>query len=689
MNILFLAPQPFYGERGTPIAVDLALKVLSERGDPIDVLAYHLGEEVSYPNTRIHRTLNLPFIKNIPPGFSWKKLVCDFFMLLKVLDMVRRKRYHLVHAVEESVFLAMLLKAFFKIPYIYDMDSSMAQQLVEKSGWLAPLTPLLSFFEGRAVKGAKAVVPVCEALSLDIEKHKPEKMVILWDVSLLENDPILAEENLRERLRSEDLLVLYVGNLETYQGIDLLLESFTLALKQAANLQLVVIGGKEADIQKYREHARRLEIDSKVHFLGPKPVARLAAYLAQADILVSPRIKGKNTPMKIYSYLGSGKPVLATDLPTHTQVLNSQVAVLAGAVPEAYAAGLVRLAEDAVRRARIGQAGKRLIEERHTFQVFRQRLNVLYNWIRAEVDPAARSLSATTKTDLAQRLPIELYEHGVSPQELRIHYQPIVSLETGRITGFEALVRWNHPDYGLVAPTEFISVAEDSGQIIPIGRWVLHEACRQMKAWEDQYPSALPLTISVNLSAKQIQQPDLIEQIDQILEETGIDTQSLNLEISDRAIAASPETTASTVIQLRARGVQFHVDLDSAGEADLSALQGIPISSLKIDPAFISGMALDGKDSGAVQKAVALARSAGIDVVAVGVETMAQLKKLKELKCDYGQGFFFSKPLDSEAAAALISISGLERLVTGPLVAETGEQIPVQPSPVELISPLT
>jgi EAL domain-containing protein (putative c-di-GMP-specific phosphodiesterase class I) len=266
---------------------------------------------------------------------------------------------------------------------------------------------------------------------------------------------------------------------------------------------------------------------------------------------------------------------------------------------------------------------------------------------------------------------MELYQRGVQPQELRIHYQPIVSLDTGRITGFEALVRWNHPDYGLVAPTEFISVAEDTGNIIPIDRWVLHEACRQMKAWEDQYPAALPLTISVNLSSQQMRQPDLIEQIDQILEETGIDTQSLKLEISEKTLAESSETATNTVIQLRARGVKLHIDYDSANESTLNLMQGITVSTLKIDPAIISSMELEGANAEMVQKVLGLAQDAGIDVVAVGVETLDQLKRLKELKCEYGQGFFFSKPLDSDAAGALISISGLEKLVS-----ETGRSAP-------------
>jgi EAL domain-containing protein (putative c-di-GMP-specific phosphodiesterase class I)/glycosyltransferase involved in cell wall biosynthesis len=660
MNVLFLAPQPFFGERGTPLAVNLLLKLLSERNEAVDLVVYHVGKEIFYPNTRVFRTLNLPFIHSIPPGFSWKKVVCDILMLFLVLSLVRKKRYHLVHAVEESVFIAVLLKLLYHIPFIYDMDSSLAEQLVEKHRWLEPFFPILSYFEGFAVKRAKAVVPVCEALRLDIEKYRPERVVVLWDVSLLEHEQYTIQEDLRARLADGELLAMYVGNLEGYQGIDLLLDSFELALKQNRGLHLAVIGGKEADILKYQEMAQRLKIQNRVYFLGPKPVASLSAYLSQADILVSPRTKGKNTPMKIYSYLASGKPVLATCLPTHTQVLSPQVAYLAGETPEAFAAGMCELAGNPGLRERLGRAGARLIEERHTYRVFRQKINALYNWIRSEVDPEARALPGA-----AQAIPMELYGRGIQPQELRIQYQPIVSLETGMMTGFEALVRWVHPELGLVCPAEFISAAEDTGQIFSIGRYVLHEACRQMREWELQYPTALPLTICVNLSAMQLQQPDLIEQIDQILEETNIDTQSLSLEISEQAFAGNDDA-ANIVYQLKARGVQLNIDYEGRDELSLDLLQGIPVNSLKIDPSFISGVELEGSHSETVQKVIELAHRSGLEVVAVGVETLAQLKKVKELQCAYGQGFYFSKPLDSDAAGALISISGLGRLFSGP-----------------------
>jgi glycosyltransferase involved in cell wall biosynthesis len=174
-----------------------------------------------------------------------------------------------------------------------------------------------------------------------------------------------------------------VGNLEAYQGIDLLLESFAVTLKEKPSANLVIIGGKPADIEKYQKKSGNLNIQQRVHFLGPRPVEDLADYLAQADILVSPRVQGYNTPMKLYSYLHSGKAVLATNLPTHTQVLDDTVAMLAAPNPEDFSRGMLRLIEDGALRLNLGNAAKELIEEQYTFSVFQENLNGLYDWLNS------------------------------------------------------------------------------------------------------------------------------------------------------------------------------------------------------------------------------------------------------------------------------------------------------------------
>jgi glycosyltransferase involved in cell wall biosynthesis len=388
MDILFLAPQPFYEERGTPIAVDLVLKGLSRRGVKVDVLTYHLGMDIVYLNVKIYRTPNLPFIRHIPPGFSWKKVFCDIIMFFRAIPLLLRKRYQYIHAVEEAVWIALILKILFKIPYIYDMDSSISKQMVERYPYLPViLSRFMKYMEELAIRNAKVVVPVCDALHDEAACYRPGKIILLRDISLLHTSNGYSVEDLRSLLSLKGILVLYVGNLEPYQGIDLLLNSFVLALKKStANTDLVIIGGNKEDITKYRSMVKNLGILEKVHFLGPRPVEHLGHYLEQADILVSPRILGNNTPMKVYSYLDSGKPVLATNLATHTQVLTPEVAMLADPDPAGYSQGLLRLIENKELRKELGEAGKKIIFEKHSEQAFNDSLNQLYDWLLSEYE---------------------------------------------------------------------------------------------------------------------------------------------------------------------------------------------------------------------------------------------------------------------------------------------------------------
>jgi diguanylate cyclase (GGDEF)-like protein len=245
---------------------------------------------------------------------------------------------------------------------------------------------------------------------------------------------------------------------------------------------------------------------------------------------------------------------------------------------------------------------------------------------------------------------------AVERQELRIHYQPIVLLKTGTITGFEALVRWQHPHWGLVLPQEFISVAEETGAIIPIGYWVLREACRQMRTWQLQFPEN-SLTISVNLSSKQFLQPDLIEQISQILQETGLDAESLNLEITESVIMENTESSTAMLLQLRNLGVELHMDDFGTGYSSLNYLHRFPVNVLKIDRSFISKMDVTGKNLEIVRAIITLAHNLSINVTAEGLETAEQLAQLRALQCKHGQGYFFNKPTDQEAAGALIAKS--------------------------------
>jgi diguanylate cyclase (GGDEF)-like protein len=269
---------------------------------------------------------------------------------------------------------------------------------------------------------------------------------------------------------------------------------------------------------------------------------------------------------------------------------------------------------------------------------------------RHEVFDSSMQARATTRLQLETEL-----QQAVERQEFRIYYQPIVSLETSRITSFEALVRWQHPQRGIVSPAEFISVAEKTGLIIPIGQWVLREACRQTRTWQAQFPKNQSLSISVNLSDKQLTQPNLIEQIDQILRETDLDARSLKLEIMENVITENPEPVAKMLLQLRDLGVQFSIDDFGTGYSSLSYLYHFPFDTLKIDQSFISGMGINNDNSEIIRTIIMLAYNLGMNVTAEGVETAGQLAQLRNLECEHGQGYYFSRPVDSETASALIA----------------------------------
>lgn len=246
---------------------------------------------------------------------------------------------------------------------------------------------------------------------------------------------------------------------------------------------------------------------------------------------------------------------------------------------------------------------------------------------------------------------------AVERQEFQLYYQPIVSLQTGKLTGFETLVRWRHPERGLISPDEFIQIAEETGLIIPLGEWILYEACHQAHQWHLRFPSDVPLSISVNLSGKQFSQPNLAEQIGQILHRTSLDPRQLKLEITESVIMENSHLSTNTLMQLKALGLELCIDDFGTGYSSLSYLHRFPIDILKADRSFVSTMDLGDDDNSRLeitQTIVLLAHKLGIKVVAEGVESNRQLTYLKGMGCEYGQGYYFSKPLNRDAAEALL-----------------------------------
>ncbi len=241
---------------------------------------------------------------------------------------------------------------------------------------------------------------------------------------------------------------------------------------------------------------------------------------------------------------------------------------------------------------------------------------------------------------------------AIERQEFRVYYQPIICLQTDQIAGFEALVRWEHPERGFVSPDEFIPLSEETGLIMEIGQWVLHESCRQMRQWQKSLQR--PLMLSVNLSGKQFIQPNLIGQIKNILEETDFDPRWLRLEITESVVMENAEAATSMLLQLRELGAHLSIDDFGTGYSSLSYLHRFPVTTLKIDRSFIGRMGEGDENSEIVRTIMTLANNLGMEVVAEGVETEEQLAQLRVLKCEYGQGYLFSRPVAAEAAELLI-----------------------------------
>jgi diguanylate cyclase (GGDEF)-like protein len=275
--------------------------------------------------------------------------------------------------------------------------------------------------------------------------------------------------------------------------------------------------------------------------------------------------------------------------------------------------------------------------------------------IRAEADPSTTYalFEPSMSNQTLERIDMENdLRRAIDRGELRLHYQPLVDLATDRIVGFEALVRWQHPTRGLVPPLAFIPLAEETGLIVPLGRWVLETACRQATKWQTR-PGAPRLSMSVNLSARQFVQPDFVELVGTILAGTGLDPTLLELEITESVVMDQSQVGIRTLSELRDMGVRLVLDDFGTGYSSLSYLKHLPLDTIKIDRSFVAGLESDA-DRSIVVAVIALAHGLRISVVAEGIETEAQFDALRAMGCDVGQGYLFARPLPAAAAARLV-----------------------------------
>ncbi len=379
MKILMIAPQPFFSSRGTPLSVYYRTKMLSELGHKIDLLTYPIGEDVDIDNVNIYRTRKLPLIYSVKIGPSISKVFFDMLLFLKAVNMLIRNRYDIVYAHEEAVFFCILFNIFFHKKYIYDMHSSLPQQLENFNfTTLKPVVKLFESLERLSLSRASAVITICNDLEDQVERMGFSDKDVLIQNTLFY--PIRfkysrSEVNLGRIIKNRGKkIILYAGTFEPYQGLDMYLESINIIVKKRKNLLFIFLGGSPEQVLSLRTRAERLGISDYTIFTGTLEVNLVKRFISKADVLVSPRLKGTNTPLKIYEYMASGVPIVATRLKTHTQELDETCAFLARPEPEDFAEGIIESIEkrkDALKKAKNAY---KIYLERYGEKAYREKL---------------------------------------------------------------------------------------------------------------------------------------------------------------------------------------------------------------------------------------------------------------------------------------------------------------------------
>jgi glycosyltransferase involved in cell wall biosynthesis len=361
-RVLVVAPEPFYEDRGTPIAVRNVLQALSELQCQVDLLTYPVGQRIEIPGVRVIRVPNLFGFRHVPVGFSLRKVLLDIELTVAMWALLLRPgRYWCVHAVEESAFPAVVLAHWRGLPVIYDMQSSLPEQMVKHRVFRGKrVQGLLRRCEAWLLRRADAVVSSAGLLQR-VSEVAPGKLAQEWHFPSTEAAPRQgAGTALRAELGipAEAPVVVYAGTFEPYQGLAMLLASIPRVLASVPDAVFVFVGGDDESVAKMREDAQHLRLNGALRLTGRRPRAEMPAYLAMADLLVSPRVYGDNLPLKVFDYLAAGRPIVATDLPAHRALLDESRAILAEPSADGLAQGIVSLLRNPQRAARLAIAAR-------------------------------------------------------------------------------------------------------------------------------------------------------------------------------------------------------------------------------------------------------------------------------------------------------------------------------------------
>jgi glycosyltransferase involved in cell wall biosynthesis len=395
VRILMIAPEPFFEPRGTPFSEFHRIRALTALGHEVDLVTYPFGQAVSMPGLRIFRSLKPPFLHGVKIGPSVAKIPLDVFLACTALRRALSSRYDAVHSHEEAGFIGVLLAAWLRVPHLYDMHSSLPQQLsnfaFSRSRFIIRVFLALERF---MIKRSRVVIVICPSLEETVRGIDPGAHVVL-----IENAPGSADApasavqaaGVRRALGVADAapMVLYTGTFEAYQGLDLLFEAMAIVARARPDARLVIAGGKPDQVGQARAQARMAGIEAATVFVGERPAAEIPSYLLAANLLVSPRSRGTNTPLKIYQYLRSGKPIVATRLLTHTQVLSDETAILTAATPEEFAAGILSALTDPARATTLGRRAQELAESKYSYEAYLERTRHACAALQPALQPSA------------------------------------------------------------------------------------------------------------------------------------------------------------------------------------------------------------------------------------------------------------------------------------------------------------
>ena len=382
-----LAPEPFFEPRGTPFSEYHRIKALGELGHHVDLVTYPIGRDVELPNLRIFRSLRPPFVRKVRIGPSITKVLLDAFMLMTIVRRVWSERYDAIHSHEEMGLVGVWLSKWLRIPHLYDMHSSLPQQLINfKYSRSSVLRRLFAWAEDQMVRKSDVVITICQELQdTVIGMGITDRSLLIENVmgGDVDEPPSRSPIEVRQAwgIPQHAPLALYTGTFEAYQGVDMLIEAAAIVAKARPDARVLVVGGEPPQVEAARARAHAAGAAPVMVFTGQQPAKEIPGFVQAADLLVSPRIRGTNTPLKIYSYLRSGKPIVATNLLTHTQVLTPQIALLVDPTPEPFAAAMLEMIDRPEERNKLSLAAQALASEKYSRDSYLRRTALAYEWL--------------------------------------------------------------------------------------------------------------------------------------------------------------------------------------------------------------------------------------------------------------------------------------------------------------------